>query len=86
MLQSKVKRKTVNPRFDEPFVFPVTAKAIQQRTLKLTVFDIDRRRKHNLLGYVILPLSDFNVDSDRNPTIYRDLQSAVSDVSFLKIV
>ncbi|GAU97449.1 hypothetical protein RvY_08738 [Ramazzottius varieornatus] len=79
-LQSKVKRKTVNPRFDEPFVFPVTAKAIQQRTLKLTVFDIDRRKKHNLLGYVILPLSDFNVDSDRNPTIYRDLQSVVSDI------
>jgi synaptotagmin-15 len=85
MLQTKVKRKTSNPRFDECFVFPVSSKTITERTLKFSIFDIDRRKKHNLLGQTLFSLEDFDVGNDKHPTLYRDLNKETSDVSLCRI-
>ncbi|OQV14712.1 Synaptotagmin-15 [Hypsibius exemplaris] len=79
-LQTKVKRKTGNPRFDECFVFSVSSKCIMERVLKFSVFDIDRRKKHNLIGQAAYPLVDFDVNSDKHPTVFLDLDKEISEI------
>ncbi|NWR71164.1 SYT15 protein, partial [Centropus unirufus] len=73
-LQSKTKRKTINPQFDENFVFQVSSKALFQRTLKFLVYHIDKQKKHHLLGQVIFPLKNETLTDDNKLVIWRDLE------------
>uniref|UniRef100_A0A8C3E191 Synaptotagmin 15 n=1 Tax=Corvus moneduloides TaxID=1196302 RepID=A0A8C3E191_CORMO len=73
-LQSKTKRKTLNPRFDENFVFQVSSKMLLQRTLKFLVYHVDKQKKHHLLGQVIFPLKNEALTEDNKLVIWRDLE------------
>ncbi|XP_053209596.1 synaptotagmin-15-like [Panonychus citri] len=73
-VQSKVKKKTCNPRFDETFVFQVPNKSVQDNSLRLTVFDNDRGKRHNLIGHVIVKLKDLDFISSNPPLLWRDLE------------
>ncbi|XP_007478698.1 synaptotagmin-15 [Monodelphis domestica] len=73
-LQSKMKRKTTNPQFDENFIFQVSSRTITQRMLKFSVFHVDKQRKHHLLGQVLFPLKDEMLMSDSRNIIWRDLE------------
>ncbi|KAM6067694.1 synaptotagmin-15 isoform 2-T2 [Chlamydotis macqueenii] len=73
-LQSKTKRKTVNPQFDENFVFQVSSKMLLQRTLKFLVYHVDKQKKHHLLGQVIFPLKNETLTDDNKLVIWRDLE------------
>ncbi|XP_077113305.1 synaptotagmin-15 isoform X2 [Ranitomeya variabilis] len=73
-LQSKTKRKTLNPQFDENFVFQVSGKTLHQRTLRFSVFHVDKIKKHHLLGQVIFPLKNENLTDDGKLVIWRDLE------------
>ncbi|OCT71983.1 synaptotagmin-15 isoform X1 [Xenopus laevis] len=73
-LQSKTKRKTVNPQFDETFVFQVSGKTIHQRTLRFSVYHVDKIKKHHLLGQVLFPLKNESLTDDENMVIWRDLE------------
>ncbi|EHB05840.1 Synaptotagmin-15 [Heterocephalus glaber] len=55
-LQSRIKRKTSNPQFDEHFIFQVSSKSVTQRVLQFSVYHVDRQRRHQLLGQVLFPL------------------------------
>ncbi|XP_009464219.1 PREDICTED: synaptotagmin-15 [Nipponia nippon] len=73
-LQSKTKRKTLNPQFDENFVFQVSSKMLLQRTLKFLVYHVDKQKKHHLLGQVIFPLKNETLTDDNKLVIWRDLE------------
>ncbi|XP_045424972.1 synaptotagmin-15 isoform X2 [Lemur catta] len=74
-LQSKTKRKTSNPQFDEHFVFQVSSKSVTQRVLRLSVYHVDRQRKHQLLGQVLFPLKHETLAGDCRRIIWRDLEA-----------
>ncbi|XP_074856208.1 synaptotagmin-15-like [Carettochelys insculpta] len=74
-LQSKTKRKTLNPQFDENFIFQVSSKTLYQRTLKFLVYHVDKQKKHHLLGQVIFPLKNETLTSDSKLVIWRDLEA-----------
>ncbi|XP_057885307.1 synaptotagmin-15 [Melospiza georgiana] len=73
-LQSKTKCKTLNPQFDENFVFQVSSKMLLQRTLKFLVYHVDKQKKHHLLGQVIFPLKNEALTEDNKLVIWRDLE------------
>ncbi|NXA56206.1 SYT15 protein, partial [Nothocercus julius] len=73
-LQSKTKRKTLNPQFDENFVFQVSSKMLFQSTLKFLVYHVDKQKKHHLLGQVIFPLKNETLTDDSKIVIWRDLE------------
>ncbi|KAL2093999.1 hypothetical protein ACEWY4_011311 [Coilia grayii] len=61
--QTKVHRKTLNPVFDEVFLFPVAYAELPMRKLHFSVYDFDRFSRHDLIGQVVvdnfLDLPDF---------------------------
>ncbi|UYV83169.1 SYT15 [Cordylochernes scorpioides] len=75
-LQSKVKKKSCNPTFDEVHIFQVGRQdsrcAIHDRYLKLTVLDNDRGRRHNVLGHAAVGLGD--VADGGSAMLWRDLE------------
>ncbi|XP_066259121.1 synaptotagmin-9-like [Euwallacea similis] len=50
--QTKVHRKSLNPVFNETFIFSVTSQELESRYLQLSVFDFDRFARHDLIGHV----------------------------------
>uniref|UniRef100_A0A8C0BWM3 C2 domain-containing protein n=1 Tax=Buteo japonicus TaxID=224669 RepID=A0A8C0BWM3_9AVES len=73
-LQSKTKCKTLNPQFDENFVFQVSSKMLLQRTLKFLVYHVNKQKKHHLLGQVTFPLKNQTLTDDNKLVIWRDLE------------
>ncbi|XP_066477487.1 synaptotagmin-15 [Tiliqua scincoides] len=76
-LQSKTKRKNLNPQFDENFIFQVSSNALYQRTLKFCVYHVDKQKKHILLGQVIFPLKNETLSDDSKIIIWRDLEAEI---------
>ena len=56
-------------------------KAIQERVLKLTMFDVDRHKRHHVLGHALYPLKEHDYESNERVVIWRDLEREVSEVS-----
>lgn len=78
--QTKVHRKTLNPVFDEVFLFPVAYSELPTRKLHFSVYDFDRFSRHDIIGQVVvdnfLDLADF----PRETRLCREIQY-VSSVS-----
>lgn len=72
--QTKVHRKTLNPVFDEVFLFPVAYSELPTRKLHFSVYDFDRFSRHDIIGQVVvdnfLDLADF----PRETKLCRDIQ------------
>lgn len=60
-LQSKMKRKTRNPTFKETFMFTMSYNLLIERTLRITVFDVDRFMRQTVIGHTLYSLTNFNV-------------------------
>ncbi|XP_065699143.1 synaptotagmin-15 isoform X1 [Patagioenas fasciata] len=73
-LQSKTKHKTLNPQFDENFVFQVSSKMLLERTLKFLVYHVNKQKKHHLLGQVTFPLKNETLTDGNKLVIWRDLE------------
>ncbi|KAJ8416279.1 hypothetical protein AAFF_G00383010 [Aldrovandia affinis] len=77
--QTKVHRKTLNPMFDEVFLFPVGYAELPTRKLHFSVYDFDRFTRHDIIGQVVvdnfLDLNDF----PRETKLCRDIQYVTSD-------
>nr|XP_045605770.1 synaptotagmin-15-like isoform X1 [Procambarus clarkii] len=76
-LQTKIRKKTCNPRFDETFGFQITAKELEERALKLTFYDVDRDKKHQVIGHVLFLLKDLHALEGKK-MLRRDLEREVS--------
>ncbi|XP_004681106.2 PREDICTED: synaptotagmin-15 [Condylura cristata] len=74
-LQSRTKRRTADPQFNEHFVFQVPSKSITQRVLRFSVYHVHRQRKHQLLGHVLFPLKDETLGGSCPRIIWRDLEA-----------
>ena len=56
-LETKIKRRTLNPRWNETFYFEgFPIQKLQSRVLHLHVFDYDRFSRDDSIGEVFLPL------------------------------
>ncbi|KAH9638791.1 hypothetical protein HF086_002031 [Spodoptera exigua] len=73
VLQTKQKKKTCNPFFDETFVYQIPPGKIESLTLKLSVLDVGRVGKgKQLIGHIILPLTELDgVAPDEEPQLYK---------------
>ncbi|PAA55965.1 hypothetical protein BOX15_Mlig031935g3 [Macrostomum lignano] len=54
--ETKVHRKTLNPVFNETFIFKVPYADVPSKTLVFAVYDFDRFSKHDQIGLIKLPL------------------------------
>ncbi|PAA62052.1 hypothetical protein BOX15_Mlig002345g1 [Macrostomum lignano] len=54
--ETKVHRKTLNPVFNETFVFKVPYADVPSKTLVFAIYDFDRFSKHDQIGLIKLPL------------------------------
>ncbi|CAG5020722.1 unnamed protein product [Parnassius apollo] len=87
VLQTKQKKKSCNPFFDETFVYQIPPEKLETLTLKLSVLDAGLIGKFKqLIGHIILPLSELEgVASDEEPQLYKldiekELQEPTSDL------
>ncbi|XP_011500313.1 PREDICTED: synaptotagmin-5 [Ceratosolen solmsi marchali] len=56
--QTRIHKQTLNPEFDEEFIFQVPSTCLlTERTLEILLYDFDASTKHRGLGYVQIPLS-----------------------------
>ncbi|XP_036441506.1 synaptotagmin-9 [Colossoma macropomum] len=77
--QTKVHRKTLNPVFDEVFLFPVAYAELPSRKLHFTVYDFDRFSRHDIIGQVVVDNFLDLVDFPRETKLCRDIQYVSSD-------
>lgn len=72
-LETKVKRRTLNPRWNETFYFEgFPIQKLQGRVLHLHVFDWDRFSRDDSIGEVFLPLCQ--VDLSEKPSFWKALK------------
>ena len=69
--QSKNKRKTCRPNFDEMFYFNMPVSELKRCTLRLSVYDGFRASQQSVIGEVLFPLSE--LDTDQKLELWRDL-------------
>ena len=71
--QSKCKRKTRRPNFDEMFYFNLPLSELQRCTLRLSVYDGYRASQQYIVGEVLFPLIE--LDRNKKMQLWRDLQA-----------
>ncbi|XP_025112828.1 synaptotagmin-like protein 5 isoform X2 [Pomacea canaliculata] len=54
--QSKIHRKTVNPLFQEEFIFELSDSQMERAVLEILVYDYDQFSRDECIGYVHVPL------------------------------
>ncbi|KAM6115336.1 synaptotagmin-8 [Pterocles gutturalis] len=59
--ETKVYRKTLNPIFNESFIFQVTQAEVPESTLVMQIYDFNRFAKHDIIGEVRLPLASVSL-------------------------
>ena len=57
------------------FKFPITYEELQDRTLRLSVFDFDKFSRHDAIGDVEIKIVD--VDVSRELDVWSDLESPI---------
>uniref|UniRef100_A0A914LVL7 C2 domain-containing protein n=1 Tax=Meloidogyne incognita TaxID=6306 RepID=A0A914LVL7_MELIC len=65
--ETRIKRNSLNPVFNETFVFKIPFPELGRKTLELVAFDFDRLSKDDQIGQILLPLNtvDFGQTNDR---------------------
>lgn len=71
--QTEVKRRTLSPKFHETVKFKIEESEVRRRTLRLSLYDIDRRKVRHCLGHVMLNLEKEPLTSDK--VIWMDLDN-----------
>ncbi|GLV41487.1 Synaptotagmin alpha [Carabus blaptoides fortunei] len=69
--QTRIHKRTLNPVFDEDFVFEVRPATIGRRTLEIILYDFDAYSRHHSIGGVQLPLA--HVDLSERVSLWRSL-------------
>lgn len=80
---TKVHKKTLNPVFNETFVFKIPYEELGGKTLCMSVYDYDRFSKHDVIGEVKLPMN--TIDLGRPIEEWRDLESADQEEVLLRV-
>ncbi|KAJ6665035.1 hypothetical protein lerEdw1_005266 [Lerista edwardsae] len=59
--ETKVYRKTLNPVFNDSFLFQIPQAEVAESTLVMQVYDFNRFSKHDIIGEMRLPLADIDL-------------------------
>ncbi|CAL1528914.1 unnamed protein product [Lymnaea stagnalis] len=70
--QSSVKRRTLNPYFNEYFKFPLDFDDLKEKTLVFHLYDYDKFSRHTSLGEVEISMA--NVDVSNSVEMWCDVQ------------
>ncbi|XP_035237704.1 synaptotagmin-2-like isoform X2 [Anguilla rostrata] len=70
---TKVHKKTLNPVFNESFVFKIPYQELGGKTLVMSVYDFDRFSKHDIIGEVKIAMNQ--IDLGQPIEEWRDLES-----------
>ncbi|XP_030631020.1 synaptotagmin-15 [Chanos chanos] len=73
--QAKARRKGSQPQFNDCFVFQVSKLCVDQCTLRMSMYSVDRQRKHQLIGRVLFPLRATELAEVASRVVWRDLES-----------
>lgn len=73
VVQSKCKRKTYRPNFDEMFYFNLPVSELERCTLRLCVYDGYRASQQSVVGQVLYQLIE--LDRNQKVELWRDLQA-----------
>ncbi|XP_011299534.1 synaptotagmin-7 isoform X1 [Fopius arisanus] len=77
-LETKIKRRTLNPRWNETLYFEgFPIQKLQSRVLHLHVFDYDRFSRDDSIGEMFLPLCQ--VDLSEKPSFWKALKPPAKD-------
>ncbi|VDO39700.1 Uncharacterized protein BM_BM4037 [Brugia malayi] len=87
--ETKIKRKCLNPIFNEMFAFHIAFTELQCKTLQLVVYDFDRLRKDDRIGQLSIPLEkvDFGITVEKwsqlnPPECETNSESRLGDLCF----
>lgn len=80
--QSKSKRKTRRPNFDEMFYFNLPVPELKRCTLRLSVYDGYRASQQSVIGEVLFPLNE--LDTEQRVELWKDLV-AIEEVRLFMI-
>ncbi|XP_018319644.1 synaptotagmin-1 [Agrilus planipennis] len=69
--QTRIHKKTLNPVFDEDFVFEVRAATLGRHTLEILLYDFDAYSRHHSIGGVQMPLA--NIDLSEKVDVWKKL-------------
>ena len=64
----------------------VPAKVIEEGALKLTVIDVDRHKRHHVIGHVIYPLKAHAYEGKGRMVVRKDLQNDTQEVGHIVIM
>ncbi|BFZ20827.1 hypothetical protein BsWGS_23866 [Bradybaena similaris] len=91
--QSRIHRKTLNPEFEEEFIFELPTEEVSTSSLEVSLYEYDQFSKDECVGYVRIPLNEVHlnkqVDLWRSITPYdkpkdqRDLGDVMFSLSYL---
>ncbi|KAK1794044.1 hypothetical protein P4O66_010951 [Electrophorus voltai] len=73
--QAKAQSKGCQPQFNDSFVFQVSSNSIEQCTLSLSMYSVDRLRKHHVVGRILFPLRHYELKEASGKVLWRDLES-----------
>jgi synaptotagmin-1 len=78
--QTRVHKKTLNPQFNETFVFhQMEFRSITDRSVYFEVIDFDHFSKHDMIGVLDIPLE--SVDLTKTTDMWQELRSPGKNVS-----
>ena len=60
-LQTKVKKRTRNPKFLQKFAFSMSYSILRERTLRFSVFDVDRFSRQTIIGHALFTLESLDI-------------------------
>lgn len=69
--QSRIHRKTLNPEFEEEFIFELTSEEVATSTLEVSFYEYDQFSKDECVGYVRIPLNE--IDLSKQVDIWRSI-------------
>ncbi|PAV88349.1 hypothetical protein WR25_07586 isoform E [Diploscapter pachys] len=71
--ETKIIRNTLNPVYNETFLFSIPFNELQSKSLLMVVFDYDRLSKDDKMGQIVVPLDsiDFGQTTDLDRALCR---------------
>ena len=68
----------------DEFILQVSNKSVDERVLRLTFYNIDRQKRHHVIGHALYPLKEHNYESNERVVMWRDLEKEVQEVTVIK--
>ncbi len=82
-LQSKMKKRTRNPHFDQTFAFSMSYSVLRERTLRFTVFDVDRFMRQSIIGHALYSLENLDITMTTEEALDLEKLALVGAIIFL---